>query len=306
MRTKFLRDILTVSKYICFVITLILVVVFQVGLCSLWAGEKNRTALSLSETIELALDYNSQRRMNNEILLPEDVIFSVKKYYYQIQTQVEQLDTAEEVRDHFQKAVNKSEKIFEEGEEDISQFDITKLKLGLSNTLSDIISLKHAIQIAKLHLGELIGKEIRPNTDIAKTDIIPLTFLYSGFDIYLETKNLSPSSSKLKGEVSVASGKTSAKISVQLDEGDRLTLQKAFITAKEANAKVMLGKKNRKITRALLVAEAANYDFGIGDSQELFEALIMYTRVLSGYLESIYTLNVAVAELEKLTDAIYR
>tara|TARA_B100000678_G_C18192807_1_gene496112 strand:- start:109 stop:345 length:237 start_codon:yes stop_codon:yes gene_type:complete len=72
-----------------------------------------------------------------------------------------------------------------------------------------------------------------------------------------------------------------------------------------SKAKVVLGKKNRKITRALLVSEVANYDFGIGDSQELFEALIIYTRVFSGYLDSIYTLNVAVAELEKLTDAIH-
>jgi hypothetical protein len=98
----------------------------------------------------------------------------------------------------------------------------------------------------------------------------------------------------------------SSKIFVQIGEVDRLTLHKAFIAAKEATAKVTLGKKNRKITRALLVAEVANYDFGIGDSQELFEALIVYTRVLVGYLDSIYTLNVAVAELEKLTDAIYR
>ena len=54
-------------------------------------------------------------------------------------------------------------------------------------------------------------------------------------------------------------------------------------------------------TGALLIAEVANYDFGIGDSQELFEALIVYSRVLSGYLDSIYKHNVAVAELEKLT-----
>jgi hypothetical protein len=72
-----------------------------------------------------------------------------------------------------------------------------------------------------------------------------------------------------------------------------------------SKAKVVLGKKNRKITRALLVSEVANYDFGIGDSQELFEALLIYTRVFSAYLDSIYTLNVAVAELEKLTDAIH-
>ena len=283
-----------------------LIIVFQVGLCSLWAGEKNGTALSLSETIELALDYNSQRRMNNKILPSEDVIFLVKKYYYQIQTQVAQLETAEEVQDHFQKAVDKAEEIFEEGEGDISQSGITKLKLGLSDTLNDIISLRYAMQITKLHLGELIGKEMISDIYIAKTDLIPLPFLYSNFDIYLEAKSLPPSLRKIKGKVSEASSKTSTKNFVQLAQGDRLTLHKAFITVKEAKAKVILDKKNRKITRALLVAEVANYDFGIGDSQKLFEALIIYTRVLSGYLDSIYTLNVTVAELEKLTDAIYK
>jgi hypothetical protein len=78
-----------------------------------------------------------------------------------------------------------------------------------------------------------------------------------------------------------------------------------FPNVTSSKNKVMLGKKNRKITRALLVSEVANYDFGICDSRELFEALIIYTRVFSSYLDSIYTLNVSVAELEKLTDSIY-
>ena len=301
MRTEFSRDIFTIPKYIYFVIVLALAVVFQVGLCSLWAGEYIESELSLSKTIELALDYNSQRRVNKKNLPPEDVIFLVKKYYYQIQTQVDQLDTTEEVREHFQKAIDKSEEVFEKGEGNVSQSDITKLKLGLSDTLNDIVSLKHAIQIARLNLGEFIDKELRPGRDIVKTEIIPVPFSYSSFDVYLEAKNLSPSPRKIEGV-----GVASSKIFVQIGEGDRLTLHKAFIAAKEATAKVTLGKKNRKITRALLVAEVANYDFGIGDSQELFEALIVYTRVLVGYLDSIYTLNVAVAELEKLTDAIYR
>jgi hypothetical protein len=69
---------------------------------------------------------------------------------------------------------------------------------------------------------------------------------------------------------------------------------------------MMIGKKNRKITRALLITEAANYDFGIGNSEELFEALIIYTRVFSSYLDSIYTFNLAVANLERLNDSTYR
>jgi hypothetical protein len=90
-----------------------------------------------------------------------------------------------------------------------------------------------------------------------------------------------------------------------LTEENRLLLYKAYLGVTSSKDKVILGKKNRKITRALLVSEVANYDFGIGDSQELFEALVMYTRVFSSYLDSIYNLNVSAAELTKLTDSIY-
>jgi len=109
----------------------------------------------------------------------------------------------------------------------------------------------------------------------------------------------------LIGKVGTSSSETYTKNSIRLDEENRLILHKAYIAVESSKAKVMLGKQNRKVTRALLITEVANYDFGIGDSQELFEALIIYTRVFSGYLDSIYALNVAVAELEKLTNAIY-
>ena len=39
---------------------------------------------------------------------------------------------------------------------------------------------------------------------------------------------------------------------------------------------------------------------GIGDARDLFEALIIYTRVLRGYFQSIYKLNIAIADIEKI------
>ena len=60
-----------------------------------------------------------------------------------------------------------------------------------------------------------------------------------------------------------------------------------------------LALKNRRMTRALLVSEVANYDFGIGDPGDLFQALIIYTRVLSGYYESVYKFNLSIAELDR-------
>ena len=306
MRNIFSRAISVVSKHSCFVISVSLVALLQTSVCLLLAADtKSVTTISLQELIELSLDYNSKNRANKKYLPPEHITFLVKKYFYQIETQVEQLDTAKEVRNHFQKAVEKSKEIFDSGEGDVSQADLTKLKLGLSNTLNNIIDLEHDIQIGKLNLGELINQELRDGNDITVTDPIPIDFPYTSFDDYMIAKNLTPQSKKIAGKIGIVSNEIHVEQPTKLTEENRLLLYKAYLGVTSSKDKVMLGKKNRKITRALLVAEVANYDFGIGDSQELFEALIMYTRVFSSYLDSIYTLNVSAAELEKLTDSIY-
>ncbi|HIN87558.1 MAG TPA: hypothetical protein EYN05_02730 [Nitrospinaceae bacterium] len=306
MHNIFSRAILVVSKHSRFVIAVSLVALLQTNVCLLLAADtKSGTTISLQELIELSLDYNSKNRANKKYLPPEHITFLVKKYFYQIETQVEQLDTAKEVRNHFQKAVEKSKEIFDSGEGDVSQADLTKLKLGLSNTLNNIIDLEHDIQIGKLNLGKLINQEIPDGNDITVTDPIPIDFPYTSFDDYMIAKNLTPQSKKIAAKVGIVSNEIHAEEPTKLTEENRLLLYKAYLGVTSSKDKVMLGKKNRKITRALLVAEVANYDFGIGDSQELFEALIMYTRVFSSYLDLIYTLNVSAAELEKLTDSIY-
>ena len=82
--------------------------------------------------------------------------------------------------------------------------------------------------------------------------------------------------------------------------GFELQLRIGFLKILENREKLNLAKKNRRITRALLVSEAANYDFGIGEPGDLFEALIIYTRVLNGYYDSIYNFNLSVAELNRI------
>ena len=306
MRNVFLRGVSVVSKHSCFMIAVSLVVLLQTSVCLLLASDtKSGTKISLQELIELSLGYNSKNRANKNYLPPEHITFLVKKDFYKIETQVEQLDSEKEVRDHFQKAVEKSKEIFDSEEGDVSQADLTKLKLGLSNTLNNIIDLEHDIQIGKLNLGELINQELRDGNDITVTDPIPIDFPYTSFDGYLKAKNLTPQAKKIISEAGIVSNEINVDQSTKLTEENSLLLYKAFLSVTSSKDKVMLGKKNRTITRALLVSEVANYDFGIGDSQELFEALIMYTRVYNSYLDSIYTLNVSVAELEKLTDSIY-
>jgi hypothetical protein len=297
-----LNGIFILYQHTRFVLVVAFLVLCQFANFSAWAESKSKLATSLQEIIELALDINSKGFSINNSLPSEDVTFLVKKYYFQIQTKLEQLATAKEVRGHFQKAVKKSEETFEQGEGVISQSDITKLKLGLSEILSNIADLEYDLQIARLDLGKLINRELKSNSDIGKVDPFPIKFLYNNFEDFLRAKSFFLKTKKQSADIAISS----TRESVRLGETNELILYKAYIAVKTSNTKMLLGKKNRKITRALLFAEVANYDFGIGNSEALFEALIIFTRVFSSYLDSVYTFNLAVANLEKLNDFTYK
>ena len=306
MRKIFLRSVSVASTHTRFIVALVVVFLLQTGVCFLWAVDtKSRATMSLQNLIELALDYNLKNKADSKYLPPEKITFLVKKYFYQIETQMEQLVTAKEVRGHFQKAVEKTKEIFDSGEGDVSQSDLTKLKLGLSNTLNNIIDLKHGLQIGKLNLGKLINQEFRDDNDIMLRGPTPIDFPYTNFDDFLKAKKINSQSKKITDKLGIVSTEIHIEQSVKLTKENRLLLYKAFLEVTASKDKLLLSKMNRKITRALLISEVANYDFGIGDSQELFEALMIYTRIFSSYLDSIYTLNVAVAELEEATDSFY-
>ncbi|QPJ66063.1 MAG: TolC family protein [Candidatus Nitrohelix vancouverensis] len=223
---------------------------------------------TLEQAIQQALTLDADKTPRSSLIL------MVKDFYFQIQSKAEQLEVAEEVKEHFQKAVQKSEEKYDEGDEDISQSNITKLKLGLAGTLNDIYELTAEIQIAKLSLGKLLGRQFGDQSVLAEAKVKPVSFPFVSLDAFLADQ---------KEKVA-----------------DRFELEKAFISVIKSKNVMLLAKKNRKITRTLLVTEVANYDFGIGDSGDLFEALIIYTRVLKGYYASVYEFNLSVARLEAL------
>ena len=212
---------------------------------------------------------------DNSMALQEE-LFKIKKFYYQIQYLDQKLEILNEVKGYFEKAVSKAEEKYEEGEEDISQSDITKLKLGLAGTLNNIYEVETDLQISRLSLTATLDKKYSPNAKLLEPSISPIKFELNNFDAWEE--NYSKHSGKLKRE---------------------LILKKGFLQVIEAKKKMQLARKNRKMTRALLVSEVANYDFGIGDSGDLFQALIIYTRVLNGYYDSVYNFNLLVAKLDR-------
>ncbi len=242
--------------------------VLAASVLSAEAGGGAFTIPPLDKVIPLAIE-----KKQNSSRSPGENKFLAAKYYYQIQFKTNQLGIAEEVKKRFGTAIEKAEEKFEEGEGDVSQSDITKLKLGRTGSVHDVIELENEIHIAKLDLADLTGLDISKESSLEEDTIQPVEFSKKSFKEVF--------------------GKTSGS--------SRLEEKKAFLNVDEARAQLDLAEGSRKITRALLVTELANYDFGIGDAGDLFQALIIYTRVLSGYYEAVYNFNMAVAELTRET-----
>ena len=253
-------------------------------------GKSAKQIPSLDETVRIVLKHNLKTNGNSKNKPGADIVTAAKQYYYELQFKKEQLKVADDVKGYFEKAVTKAEEKFEEGDTAVSQTSLTKLKLGLSSTENDIIKLNSEMHIAKLSLGEIMGWELSFDSDITDAKIAPLEFKFNKFEEYLNSL----------GSLADEMGKKTGKISTARKSDDSSYLHKAFIKVMENRDKMNLAEKQKKMTRALLVTESANYDFGVGNSEDLFQALIIYTRVLSGYYESIYNYNLAVLDLDQI------
>ena len=205
--------------------------------------------------------------------------YQVRKYYYGIQSKMQKLEILKEVKEYFEKAVIKAEKKYDFGDEDVSQSDITKLKLGLAGTLNDIVQLDGDVKVARLSLVDMFKEKYSVDAEMPDSIIKPVDFKFNDYDKWSKKSGL-------------------AETLKSFD--NKLDLKVAYLNVVKNKEQLSLARKNRKITRALLVSEVANYDFGIGDSGDLFQALIIYTRVLGGYYDAVYNFNVSVAELNRL------
>jgi len=233
---------------------------------------------SLAEAIQLARSHHSHASKssdeNKTYLSDAELVYQVKENYYGIQVKYEQLEISKEVRGHFEKAVTEAEKKYESDDGEVTQSAITKLKLGLSGTLNDLVQFENDKKLFQLRLGKLMGREIREDIEIGERSLKQLEFKFQMVAEY------------------PAVHKSSAR--------NHFELKEAMIEINRSRAKIHLASDNRKMTRALLVTEVANYDFGIGDEGDLFEALIIYTRVLVGYFEALYQFNLSVSAFERI------
>lgn len=237
---------------------------------------------SLDQAVRMSETRYSEEKSTSHQTPRLDALLEVKRNYDLILARREQLKISKDVKGHFEKAVTQAEKKFEEGDENISQSAITKLKLGLAGTLNDISQFNSDIALAQLRLEKYLGVKWANGVDISGPRFDPVNFPHKTVDEFL------------KGN---SAGSAIPKESIIYN------LREAMIEVNKARGQLMLASKNRKMTRALLVTEVANYDFGIGNEADLFEALIIYTRVLVGYYEAVHIFNISVYRFQSLNHA---
>lgn len=83
------------------------------------------------------------------------------------------------------------------------------------------------------------------------------------------------------------------------ETGFRLEVERSFVSVNEARATIDAAAEGRKAARGLMILTVTNYDLGIGDGKDLFEAFGLYTESSTDYFRAVHDYNVAVAELSR-------
>ncbi len=83
------------------------------------------------------------------------------------------------------------------------------------------------------------------------------------------------------------------------ESGFRLEVERSYGAVERARATIDAASRGRKAARGLLVLTVTNFDLGIGEADELFEAYGAYTETSTNYFRAVHDYNVAIAELSR-------
>jgi hypothetical protein len=216
--------------------------------------------------------------------------FTSAKNFYRIQFYEEALKKARDTKEHFDQAVKKAQSSYDEDDENVTQFIITKLKLGLAEIKNRVAEFSSELEQSKVELGVLMGKNLfHPGLKI-EDPLKAVQFNYKSWEGFLK-KNpgfFSHKNSLKQDENHNLFGNRNLELKVRSHQ--------AFIRVLEASKKMKSARKVNKSVRALMAMESSNYDLGLGDPVDLFESFLVHARYISVSLESVYNFNVAVAE----------
>lgn len=216
--------------------------------------------------------------------------FITAKNFYRIQFYEEALKKARETKEHFDQAVKKAEASYDEDDENVTQFIITKLKLGLGEMKDRVAEFSSELDQSKVELGALMGKSLFDSEVKTENPLKPVLFDYQNWEEFLK-KNpgfLNRNNNLKSKENHSLFGNLNLEFKVQS--------QQAFIRVLEAGKKMKSASKVNKSVRALMAMESSNYDLGLGDPVDLFDSFLVHARHINVSLESIYNFNLAVAE----------
>ena len=81
--------------------------------------------------------------------------------------------------------------------------------------------------------------------------------------------------------------------------GLQLEIRKSYSDLLQARGTMAAADDGRKAGRGLLILSVSNFDLGIGEAEDLFKGLGMYTESSTDYMRAVHDYNVAVAALSK-------
>jgi len=218
------------------------------------------------------------------------------KNFYRIQFFEEALKKARETKEHFDQAVKKAETSYDEEDENVTQFIITKLKLGLAEMKNRVAEFSSKLDQSKVEFGALMGKNLFDSSLKVENPLQSVQFTYRNWEEFLK---------KNPGFLDQGTGsKSVGKHSLLGDLEFKVRSHQAFIRVLEAEKKMKSTRKVNKSVRALMAMESSNYDLGLGNPVDLFDSFLIHARHINVSLESVYNFNIAVAEWRQVSGQI--
>jgi outer membrane protein TolC len=95
-----------------------------------------------------------------------------------------------------------------------------------------------------------------------------------------------------------------AKVEVQKTNaasGIELEIQRRYLEMQEYQNQLEAMQTARRSARALLLTTLTNFNLGVGEAKDIFDALGLYTRTLSDYYEVLRDFNIGAARLSQAT-----
>lgn len=83
--------------------------------------------------------------------------------------------------------------------------------------------------------------------------------------------------------------------------GIALEIQQRYLEVQETQQAIDEAQNARKAARALLVTTLTNFDLGIGEGKDVFEALGLYAKIVGDYYTVVRNYNIATARLTQAT-----